>query len=297
MATVVASLIVCGKSGCERCAALAMKSAGGVALRTGLGLERASTAAGTEARVSAVAATRARRRGLVMASSCPGATGRQPRAALSPVRFVRMDRARVAVVCGVLAALIGMAGVLAVVRHDDRVVQVAAEGLPVVPPTEVVPPTPEPETPEPEMPEPEVPVPSPDPAPQPHPEAHTPPAPPPDETGPILPTHRTPQPATKPTFDPAAYDITAVVEPAPDAQARGHAGAVKVSPTLWRVTVVLEGLLPDTEYSLGATRSHPNWGPTPCEFTATGGGWGTCTGEVYVTEGARLRSVSLMTPA
>ena len=189
----------------------------------------------------------------------------------------RMDRARVAVVCGVLAALIGMAGVLTVVRHEDRVVQVAADGVPVVPPTELVPPTPEPE--------PDVPVPSPSP-PAPPPAAVQPaPAEPPPGT--LLGTATTPQPATKPTFDPAAYELTAALQPA-NSQSHGNAGASRVSPTVWRITVIVERLQPNTQYSILVTRPEPSYGtpgPTPCEFVSTRGGWGTCTGEMWVTEG------------
>lgn len=229
-----------------------------------------------------------------------------------------------AFVCAVPAALIGLAGMVAAVRHEEPLVVSAQGELPELPPTGVLPPdggSPAPEPvpqPQPE-PSPEKPTTAkpdtdqarPQPAPQPAPQQATPapaePQPASDDPyahveprGTLRPTQRTPQPATKPAFDRAAYDLTTALVEMFDSGSTGRAGAKRTSANVWQVTVVAEGLVPNSDYSIIVTRPEPSYGtpgPTPCQFTATADGWGTCTGELWVTEGGRPESISLMSRA
>lgn len=169
--------------------------------------------------------------------------------------------------------------------------------VPEAPPTGVLPTDPSEDAPAP------VPLPGPD-RPNPVPPPQHGPAPPPalaePPPGTLLGTTKTPQPAAKPAFDPAAYDLTATLFEMFDSGSSGQAGAKRTSANVWQVTVIGEGLVSNTEYSIIVTRPEPSWGtpgPTPCYFTATRQGWGTCTGELWVTEGGRPENISLMSRA
>jgi len=176
---------------------------------------------------------------------------------------------RIAFVCAVLAGVVGLAGVVAAVRHEEPTVVATQGELPVeVPP---LPPTPDEDDDDGEVvPKPgdgsPAPAPLPVPAPSPErPEAAQ-PAPADDPyaavqpPGTLRPTRTTPQPAAKPSFDPAAYDLTTPLSAMFDSAAHGQAGAERLSANVWQVTVVAEDLIPGTEYSIIVTRPEPSWG-------------------------------------
>ncbi|HEX2038725.1 MAG TPA: hypothetical protein VHF47_03215 [Acidimicrobiales bacterium] len=216
-----------------------------------------------------------------------------------------MHGGRPAFACAVAAVLLGLAGLAAAARHEEPVVVSTQGELPEAPPTGLLPPEGGDEEEPAPLPEPAPHEPQPDPPPEaakPQPQPAQPPSSPDDPyahvepRGTLRPTARTTQPATKPTFDRAFYDVVAELRPQESHRAHGHAGASRTSGGVWRITVVVDGLVPNARYSILVTRPEPSYGtpgPTPCEFQATARGWGTCTGEMWVTEGGQPQGIAL----